>query len=129
MSENNAAGTRADRWLWVARAFRSRSAAAEACDGGKVEVNGARAKPHKLIRPGDTVVIGTQDGPRTLRVVALAERRGPASVARTLYEDLTPPRPPREPGLDVAAVGWRDAGAGRPSKRDRRQIDRWRRGE
>ena len=91
-------------------------------------MNGGRAKAHKLVRPGDTVVISTREGPRTLRVVALAERRGPASVARTLYEDLTPPRPPRELRVD-AEIGWRDPGAGRPSKRDRRQIDRWRRGE
>src|SRR5262249_54819226 len=116
---------RVDRWLWAARAFRSRSAAAEACEGGKVEINGARAKAHKLVRPGDMIVLTTPVGPRTLRVVALSERRGPAMTARTLYDDLTPPRPPRDRERPPA-IGWRDPGAGRPSKRERRQIDRWR---
>jgi ribosome-associated heat shock protein Hsp15 len=120
---NDPVGVRADRWLWAARAFRSRSLAAEACDGGKVEINGARAKAHKSIRPGDTVVLTTPVGRRTLRVVALSERRGPAATAHTLYDDLTPPPPPEE-----IAAPRRDAGAGRPSKRERRELDRWRRG-
>lgn len=111
---------RLDRWLWASRAFRSRTLAADACDGGKVEVNGARAKPHKSLRPGDLVVITTRDGRRTLKVAATAERRGPASEARTLYEDLTPPKPKAE-----APLAPRERGAGRPTKRERRRLDRW----
>jgi ribosome-associated heat shock protein Hsp15 len=111
---------RIDRWLWAARAFRSRTLAAEACDGGKIEVNGARAKPHKLLRPGDLVGVSTPAGRRRLKVVGLAERRGPASEARLLYEDLTPPSPPADPTFFR-----RQRGAGRPTKRERRQIDRW----
>ena len=113
------AATRADRWLWAARAFKSRSLAAEACDGGKVTVNGVSAKPHKLIRPGDEVVLTTEHGKRIFKVVDLAERRGPASVARTLYDDLTPAAPPRDP-----SVPQRERGAGRPTKRERRQLSR-----
>jgi ribosome-associated heat shock protein Hsp15 len=111
---------RVDRWLWAARAFRSRTLAADACDGGKIAVNGARAKPHKLLRPGDLVAVSTPSGERRLKVVGIAERRGPASQARTLYEDLTPPRPPAEKSFFR-----RERGSGRPTKRERRQLDRW----
>ncbi|MBX3023277.1 RNA-binding S4 domain-containing protein [bacterium] len=112
--------TRVDRWLWAARAFKSRSQAAQACDGGKVMVNDAGAKPHKLIRPGDEVAFTTPGGRRIWKVLDLAERRGPASVARALYEDLTPPPPP-EPVAD-STLPRRDPGSGRPTKRDRRQM-------
>ena len=115
--------TRIDRWLWAARAFRSRSLAAQACDGGKVTVNGTAAKPHKLIRVDDLISITHPGGKRQWRVVDVAERRGPASVARTLYIDLTPPPPP-EP-VDTF-IPRRDRGAGRPTKRERRQLDRYR---
>jgi ribosome-associated heat shock protein Hsp15 len=110
---------RIDRWLWAARAFPSRSQAAAACDGGKVTVNGAAAKPHKLVRPEDEVSVATPRGRKIWKVIALAERRGPASVARALYEDLTPPPPPPEPG-----VPRRERGAGRPTKRERRRMER-----
>jgi ribosome-associated heat shock protein Hsp15 len=119
VADSSALSTRADRWLWAARAFKSRTLAADACDGGKVTVNGVGAKPHKLIRPGDELVLTTGNGKRILKVVGLAERRGPASVARTLYEDLSPPPPPRDPTMPR-----RDPGSGRPSKRERRQLSR-----
>ena len=115
--------TRVDRWLWAARFFRSRSLAAEACDGGKVSVNGNTAKPHKLVRVQDLLEISLPFGKRQLRVRGLSERRGPASVARGLYDDLTPPTPPRERETSLAV---REAGMGRPTKRDRRQMDRLR---
>jgi ribosome-associated heat shock protein Hsp15 len=119
----DAAAVRLDRWLWAARVFRSRSLAAEACDGGKVTVNGNSAKPHKLVRPSDEIAITLPNGKRTLKLRDVAERRGPASVARLLYDDLTPPKPPEpkpDPGL------YREIGTGRPTKRDRRQMDRLR---
>jgi ribosome-associated heat shock protein Hsp15 len=109
---------RIDRWLLAARAFKTRSLAAEACDGGKVTVNDASAKPHKLVRPGDEVAFTTPAGRRIWKVVDLAERRGPASAARALYEDLTPPPPPQSE--DPAPH--RERGSGRPTKRDRRQM-------
>lgn len=117
---DSSVATRADRWLWAARAFKTRALAAAACDGGKVTINGHTAKPHKLIRAGDEVVISTADGKRILRVVGLAERRGPAPQAQALYEDHSPPPPPREPFMAPR----RDPGSGRPTKRERRQLRR-----
>lgn len=116
---------RLDRWLWAARAFRSRSQAAEACDGGKVDVNEQAAKPARALRPGDVVRISLPQGRRRiLKVAALGERRGPAPVARTLFEELTPPEPPR---ARLASPPRREPGAGRPTKRERRALDRLRR--
>ena len=114
---------RVDRWLWAARIFKTRSLAAAACDGGKVEVNDQTATPAKSIRPGDQLRITVGDGRRILRVAALSDRRGAATVARGLYEDLTPPAPPRE--TRVRPV-YRAPGAGRPTKRERRLLDRLR---
>ena len=114
---------RIDRWLWVTRAFRSRSLASQACDGGKVQINGTTAKPHKLVRVGDLVEFAIPDHKRRWRVAAMAERRGSAPVAQTLYEDLTPP-PVAEP-VDPF-MPRRERGAGRPTKRERRQLDRLR---
>ena len=123
MSADALTSVRVDRWLWAARVFRSRSLAAEACDGGKVVVNGNAAKAHKLVRPADEIEITLSGGKRTLKVRGTAERRGPASVARLLYDDLTPPKPP-EPPKDPSL--WRESGSGRPTKRERRQLDRLR---
>ena len=123
MSETPAPAVRLDRWLWAARVFRSRSLAAEACDGGKVVVNGNSAKPSKLVHPSDEIEITFSGGKRKLKLLGLSERRGPASVARLLYDDLTPPKPP-EPPKDPSI--WRESGTGRPTKRDRRQMDRLR---
>ena len=117
------ASLRIDKWLWAARAFKTRSLAAEACDGGKVDLNGDAAKPAKPVRAGDRVEITTPVGRRVLKVVALSDRRGPAPAARALYEDLTPPAPPR---IRQARPPYRAPGAGRPTKRERREIDRLR---
>ena len=114
---------RVDKWLWAARAFKTRSLASEACDGGKVDVNGEAAKPAKQVRAGDRVEITVRDGRRILRVAGLSERRGPATEARQLYEDLTPPAPPRS---RQPKPPYRPPGAGRPTKRQRREIDRLR---
>jgi ribosome-associated heat shock protein Hsp15 len=112
---------RIDRWLWAARCFKTRSLAGNACSAGHVKLGGHSVKPAKLVRPGDRIEALTPGGLRVLEVVRLAERRGPASVARELYVDHTPP-PPEEP---VAPVR-RDRGAGRPSKRERRLLSRLR---
>lgn len=110
---------RADRWLWAARAFKTRSIAAEACEGGHVRVNGLAIKPAKLVRPGDQVEIRREGWSQVLEVAATSELRGPAAVAARLYVDHSPPRPVRPP-----PVALREAGAGRPTKRDRRDLDR-----
>ena len=114
---------RIDKWLWAARFFKTRSLAAAACAGGKVDINDEAAKPAKAVRPGDLVKVTVPGGRRVARVVALSERRGPPATARTLYEDLTPPAPPR---IGQARPPYRSPGVGRPTKRQRREIDRLR---
>jgi len=113
---------RIDKWLWAARFFKSRTLAAAACAGGKIDVNGDAAKPSKSVRPGDLLQITLSRSRRIVRVAALAERRGSGSEAALLYEDLTPPPPPRE--SRAAPPAFRPPGAGRPTKRERRHIDR-----
>ncbi|HEX3179583.1 MAG TPA: RNA-binding S4 domain-containing protein [Methylomirabilota bacterium] len=115
---------RLDKWLWAARVFKTRSIAATACDGGKVDVNEQAAKPAKLVRPGDSIRVTLRQGRRrVLKVMALDERRGSAQSAARLFEDLTPPEPPRARG---APPPYRPPGAGRPTKRERRDLDRLR---
>jgi ribosome-associated heat shock protein Hsp15 len=112
---------RIDKWLWHARVVRTRSAAAALSDAGLVRVNGTRIDASsRLVRPGDVITVALDRNVRILKVLGFAERRGSAETARPLYEDLTPPpAPPREP-----QAGAREEGAGRPTKRERREIDR-----
>ena len=115
---------RVDKWLWAARVFKTRSLATLACDGGKVDVNAQGVKPAKALRPGDVVSVTLPQGrKRILKVIALDDRRGSPVVARTLFEDLTPPEP-RQPRW--AQPPRREPGAGRPTKRERRDIERLR---
>jgi len=113
---------RIDKWLWAARFFKSRTLAAAACNGGKVDVNGDAAKPSRVVRPGDLLHVTLPRIRRIVRVTAVAERRGGAREAAALYDDLTPPPPPREARPGPPA--YRPPGAGRPTKRERRRIDR-----
>ena len=119
-------GVRIDKWLWAARFFKTRSLASEAAAGGKVEVNGERAKPAKLVRVGDEVRLRLGVFEHALLVRALSERRGPASVAQTLYEE-TPEsaaaRAKMAERMRYEAVALL-ADVGRPSKKDRRDIRR-----
>ena len=118
------AKVRLDKWLWAARLFKTRSAAAAAVVGGKVQVNGERAKPARIVRRGDTVRV--RKGPYDFQLVVrdLSEHRGPAPVAQALYEETAESQTAR---TAVAAelhrclpapLGWR----GRPTKRDRRRL-------
>ncbi len=116
------ADLRLDKWLWAARFFKSRTLATAACDGGKVDVNEQAAKPSRAVRPGDLLHITLPRAKKIVRVTALSDRRGPGAQAKLLYEDLTPPPPPREARAAPPAV--RPPGAGRPTKRERRLIDR-----
>lgn len=115
-------GVRVDRWLWAARLFKTRSLASRACAAGHVKCNGTAVKSAKTIRTGDRLDVLTPGGPRIVVVALLADKRGPAAVARTLYLDETPPPPPRPPD----PLAQRERGMGRPTKRDRRRLDRWR---
>jgi ribosome-associated heat shock protein Hsp15 len=115
---------RVDKWLWAARVFKTRSLAAAACDGGKVDINAEAAKPARRVRAGDRLEVSLPRGRRRiLKVVAVGDRRGSGEVARTLFEDLTPPEPlrPRQ-----SPPPFREPGAGRPTKRARREIGRLR---
>jgi ribosome-associated heat shock protein Hsp15 len=120
--KNQMSDVRIDKWLWAARFFKSRTLAAAACNGGKVHVNGDAAKPSKTVRPGDLLRVTLPRIRRIVRVTELAERRGGAGDAAVLYDDLTPPPPPREARPGPPA--YRPPGAGRPTKRERRRIDR-----
>jgi ribosome-associated heat shock protein Hsp15 len=117
------AEVRVDKWLWAARMFKTRSAATAACAASHVKVNGEPAKAAKVVRAGDRVDALTPGGPRMLEVAVTSEHRGPAPLARTLYVDHTPAPPPRE---ERAFVPTRERGAGRPSKREQREIRRLR---
>ena len=113
---------RLDKWLWAARFFKSRTQAAAACDGGKVDVNEQAAKPARAVRPGDLLHITQRQTRRIVRILALAERRGSGATASLLYEDLTPPPPPR--AERTGPPMYRPPGAGRPTKRERRLMER-----
>ncbi len=113
---------RVDKWLWAARCFKHRTEATQACKGGHVKVNGEVAKAARQVSVGDEVDALTPGGRRVLEIAGLGEKRGPARVAQTLYVDHTPEPPP-----DVPAFERRERGMGRPTKRERRRMDRKRR--
>jgi ribosome-associated heat shock protein Hsp15 len=119
---------RLDVWLDIACLFRTRSEAKRACEGGKVDVNGGSAKPHREVRPGDELFISRPLGRRQhVRVVALADRHIEKAKARALYEDLTPPPTPEEIEMRRLARMARPfvrAAAGAPDRRERRAIRR-----
>jgi ribosome-associated heat shock protein Hsp15 len=117
---------RIDKWLWAARFFKTRSLAAEAVTGGKVAVNGARAKPSRNVRPGD--LLGIRRGPYEWIVIVkgLAAQRGPAATAQLLYEETETSRNKRE--ADAARLKLEqppEFASGRPSKKDRRALARF----
>ena len=110
-------GRRIDKWLWYVRLAKTRTAAQKLAISGSVRVNREKnTSASRAVRIGDVLTVGLGSGVRVLRVVALGERRGPASEARLLYEDLTPPEPPRD-----TSEGQRTGP--RPTKRDRRKLD------
>ena len=115
---------RADVWVWSVRLFKSRSVATSACKAGHVSVNGTKVKASAPIRVGDEVEVLTPGGLRIYTVKQLLTKRVSAAVAATAFTDHSPPPPPKEERPAPVAV--RDRGAGRPTKRDRRQLDRLR---
>ena len=115
---------RIDRWLWAARFFKTRSSAAAAVAGGKVHLNGQRTKPAKAVRPGDRIDVRRGDRRWEVDVLATAERRGPPSEARTLYEELPESVERRGREREEQRARRLAAGVGRPTKRDRRRLDR-----
>jgi ribosome-associated heat shock protein Hsp15 len=117
--------TRVDRWLWAVRLTKTRPDAAAACRGGHVRVNDRLAKPSTTVAPGDEVRARIGDMTRIVEVVRVIQKRVGAPDAVTCYLDRTPPPPPIVP----STVAVRDRGAGRPTKRDRRVLDKWRAGQ
>ena len=119
---------RIDKWLWAARFFRTRSLAQQAVEGGKVKLNGERAKPAKEVRVGDRLSIHIGAYEWLVSVVKLSDKRGAAPVARTLYEEDETTRARRTEQVAMRRLA-ADPGSdrrGRPTKRDRRQLERWR---
>ena len=120
---------RVDKWLWAARFYKTRSLAAEAIGGGKVLVGGERVKPARLLQSGDEVRLRMGPYEHVIIVRDVSERRGPASVAVTLYEETTESRAARDKlaeQLRMAPTGFVFEDKGRPTKRDRRDIERLR---
>lgn len=118
---------RVDKWLWSVRVYKTRSAANEACSSGRVTVNDETAKPATKVKVGDLVTARRRDRTIAYEVVTLIEKRVGAAIAAECVNDVSPPAPerPLDPTFGVAGV--RDRGEGRPTKRDRRRIDRLRR--
>ncbi|HEX9895003.1 MAG TPA: S4 domain-containing protein [Gemmatimonadales bacterium] len=117
---------RIDKWLWAARFYKTRALAALALDGGKVELNGERAKRARAVRPGDRIRLRHGSYEYLLTVRAVSERRGPASVAVTLYQEDPESKDRRERLAEqhrLAATAF-DHGEGKPSKKQRREIRR-----
>ena len=118
---------RVDKWLWAARFFKTRSGAQQAIDGGKVKLNGDRTKPAKELKPGDELVIHIGAYEWTIKVVQLSAQRGPATVARTLYEESEASREKRALEVEKRRRFNEPASTlkGRPTKRDRRDLERF----
>ncbi|MEU3659052.1 RNA-binding S4 domain-containing protein [Streptomyces sp. NPDC032940] len=119
----NGESVRVDSWIWAVRLIKTRSLGATACRGGHVRVNGERVKPAYSLRVGDEVRLRHEGRERIVVVKRLIRKRVGAPVAAQCYIDNSPPPPPREA---AAPAGIRDRGAGRPTKRDRRELERLR---
>jgi ribosome-associated heat shock protein Hsp15 len=118
---------RIDKWLWHARVVRTRSAAAALAASGHVRLNGQRLDaPSRTVRLADVVTVALDRTVRVLKVVGFADRRGNAEAAQELWQDLSPPQPAKTQQIEPMAPGQREAGAGRPTKRERRAFDRLR---
>lgn len=118
---------RIDKWLWAARFFKTRSLASKAVAGGKVHINGGRVKASKTIVPGDSLVISRVDDEYTVVVLALSDKRGPAKIAQTLYEETPESLATRESNREARRLHIKSSPApqGRPDKRARRLIHRF----
>ena len=119
---------RIDKWLWAARFFKTRSLAAKACELGRIESNGHTAKPAREVRAGDRLRVKNDSGEFQVDVLLLSDMRGPAAVAQTLYRETEESRALRaKVAEERKTMPFFDAlMEGRPSKRDRRRIDRFR---
>jgi ribosome-associated heat shock protein Hsp15 len=119
---------RIDKWLWAARFFKTRALASRACDLGRILANGQPAKPAREVRVGDRLQVTNDGGDFHIDILLLSEVRGPAPVAQTLYRETDASREARQKAADErrAQMTFEPIPEGRPSKRDRRQIIRFR---
>ncbi len=119
---------RIDKWLWAARFFKTRSLASRACELGRVQSNGQPVKPSRDVRVGDSLQVKNDSGEFQVEILALSEIRGPAPVAQTLYRETEASRELRQKAAEErkATPRYETAPASKPSKRDRREIDRLR---
>jgi len=119
---------RIDKWLWAARFYKTRSLAQQAVEGGKVTLIGKRVKPAQELKPGDALLIRIGAYQWTISVVRLSDQRGPAMIARTLYAETRESQARRfeQTALRQLAADPSQDRHGRPTKRERRQLDRWR---
>jgi len=124
-----ASGVRIDKWLWAVRIYKTRAAANDACSSGRVRINGNPAKPAQRVTEGDTVVSRKRGFSRTYVVHKVIDKRVGAAVAAECYTDETPeedkPKPRSMDQRIDAAWAERSAGSGRPTKRDRRQMEKF----
>ena len=117
---------RIDKWLWHARFFKTRSLAAKVVQGGHCRINRSRvSKPGYCVRPGDVLTFAQGSAIRVIEIVGVAERRGPAPEAKLLYNDLDPPTttPRKDREAVTVTAPTREPGSGRPTKKERRQLD------
>ena len=119
---------RIDKWLWAARFFKTRSIATRACELGKIESNGQQAKAAREVRVGDLLQVRNPGGDFEVEVLVLSEMRGPGAVAQTLYRETADSREKRQKLAEErkAMPNFENMREGKPSKRDRRRIDRLR---
>ena len=122
-------GQRVDKWLWYARIFKSRSLASKFVETGKVRLMSGEqrtklSKSAQIVRIGDILTFPYANHIKVVKVLEIGKRRGPAPEARLLYEDLSPPLPPREEAAANDSPS-RAKGEGRPTKKDRRALDKW----
>ena len=117
--------TRIDKWLWAVRIYKTRSLATEACAAGKIKINGESVKASYLLKPGQSIQLNKQGEKSTFKVIKLIEKRVGAPIAIACYEDLTPPEEKNKLLFPSVFYEVRDKGSGRPTKRDRREIDKF----
>lgn len=123
MTTPDGAPVRIDVWVWAVRLFKTRGDAAKAVRAGHVKLNGESTKPAQQVVPGDRVKVWKDHRYMDVEVAATVRKRVGAPVARTCYIDHSPPPPPKE---IIASIPQRDRGAGRPTKKERRQLDKLR---
>ena len=116
---------RIDKWLWAIRMYKTRTMATEACAAGKIKIEGESVKASYLLKVGQTIQMNRQGEKWTLKSVKLIEKRVGAPLAAECYEDLTPPEEKNKLLFPASFYEVRDKGIGRPTKRDRREIDKF----